>query len=335
MKIVITGATGNVGTSLLETLAQDSAVDELLGLARRKPNVSFEKTRFVSVDVAKDDLVPHLAGADAVVHLAWMIQPIPKEKLLEAVNVEGSRRVFEATIAAGVPSLVYASSVGTYAASTKDHPVDESWSTAGIPSSLYSRQKAYVERQLDGVEREHPELRIVRMRPGLTFKRGSASEMHRYFLGRLVPSWLLDKRFIPVVPDIPQLRFQGVHTRDVAQAYRLALLSDVRGAFNLAADPVLDPDVLAKLFRARKVRIKARTLRRLLNVTYRLRLQPSSPGLLDMALQIPIMDVSRANEVLRWRPSMSSTEALMEVFEGIGDKAGMRTGPLEPARQLS
>jgi UDP-glucose 4-epimerase len=37
MHIVITGATGNVGTSVIESLATDTEVTSVLGLARRMP----------------------------------------------------------------------------------------------------------------------------------------------------------------------------------------------------------------------------------------------------------------------------------------------------------
>ena len=58
---------------------------------------------------------------------------------------------------------------------------------------------------------------------------------------------------IPFVPDVPGLRFQTVHSYDVGEAYRLAATGDARGAFNVAAEPVIDPDALARLLHARKV----------------------------------------------------------------------------------
>jgi uncharacterized protein YbjT (DUF2867 family) len=79
MRIAITGATGNVGAALVAALAADSAVDELVGVARRPPGESFPLTRFVQADIADDDLAVAFAGADAVVHLAWEIQPSPAQ----------------------------------------------------------------------------------------------------------------------------------------------------------------------------------------------------------------------------------------------------------------
>ena len=67
-----------------------------------------------------------------MVHLAWLIQPGRDESVTARVNLHGSRRVFDAVVAARVSSLIYASSVGAYSAGPKDRLVDESWPTDGI-----------------------------------------------------------------------------------------------------------------------------------------------------------------------------------------------------------
>jgi nucleoside-diphosphate-sugar epimerase len=241
MRVVITGASGNVGTSLLNALAGEPEVDSILGIARRRPAIQFPKTSWAEANVATDDLEPLFAGTDAIVHLAWLIQPSRDERVLQATNVEGSRRVFEAAARAGVRTVVYASSVGAYSPGPKDRPVDESWPTDGIESSFYARHKAAVERLLDRFELDHPSIRVVRLRPGLIFKREAATEIRRLFAGPLLPGWLARRSLIQIVPDVPRLRFQAVHSLDVGDAYRRALVDDVRGAFNIAAEPVLDP----------------------------------------------------------------------------------------------
>src|SRR3954466_4867992 len=149
MRVVVTGATGNVGTAVLRALRDEAAVDEIVGVARRLPAVAPPpKTAWARADVSRDDLEPLLRGADCVVHLAWLIQPSRDERVTRATNVDGSRRVFEAAAAADVPAIVYASSIGAYAAGPKDRAVDESYPTTGIPTSFYSRHKAAVERSL-------------------------------------------------------------------------------------------------------------------------------------------------------------------------------------------
>jgi UDP-glucose 4-epimerase len=329
MRVVVVGASGNVGTSVLATLAADAGVDAILGLARRRPRLEMPKTEWAVADVSSDELAPHFSGADAVIHLAWAIQPSRDQETVRRINVDGSARVFEATARAGVPILVYASSVGTYSTGPKDRAVDESWPTDGIPTSFYARHKAAVERLVDEFEAEHEDVRVVRLRPGLIFKREAASEIRRYFAGPLLPSRLVKDRLIPVIPDVPRLRFQAVHADDVAQAYRLAIKGDVRGAFNIAADPVLDPDRLAEVLDARRVKVPARVLRAGASISWRLRLQPTPPGWLDMALAVPIMNTLRARTELGWKPTVSSADALLELLDGIRSSRGFPTPPLD------
>ncbi|HEX2047993.1 MAG TPA: NAD-dependent epimerase/dehydratase family protein [Acidimicrobiales bacterium] len=321
MRVVVVGATGNVGTSLVRALSTDPAVTSVVGLARRIPEWVVPKVEWAAADISGDDLDGPLTGADVVVHLAWLIQPSHRLDVLEATNVTGSKRVFEATAKAGAKALVYASSVGAYSFGPKDRPVDESWPTEGIPTSFYARHKAATERMLDRFEADHPSVRVVRMRPGLIFKREAASGIRRLFVGRLLPPPLLRPSRIPLVPRTERLVFQAVHTEDVAEAYRLAIVGDVRGAFNLAADPVLDPDELARILGARPVPVPAQVLRTAADVSWRAHLQPTPPGWVDLAVGVPVLDTARARTELGWQPTRTSGEALVELLNGLADKA--------------
>lgn len=336
MRIVVVGATGNVGISLVRALKDRPEVDHIVGIARRPPGNEEPADRgyggkvgWVAADLMADDVLPAFEGADAVVNLAWQIQPARHRGQMHLVNVHGSRRVFEAALACGVGTIVHASSVGVYAPGPKDRAVDETWPHTGIASSSYSRDKATVEAMLDRLEAARPNLRVVRLRPALIFQRDAGTEIARYFLGPLVPRSVVRPRLVPVVPLPEQMRFQAVHTDDVAEAYVAALLKDVRGAFNIAADPVLDSQHLARLFHARPVRTPPGLVRALADVTYRLHLQPTDAGWVDMGLLTPLMDVTRARVELGWQPRMSADAALLDLTEGIHDKA---TGPTPALR---
>ena len=328
MRVVVTGATGNVGTSVVEALRADPDVDSVTGLARRPPDWRLPGVEWVGADVATTDLVPVFRGADAVVHLAWLIQPSHHLDVVRTVNVDGSARVFRAVAEAGVPSLVYASSLGAYSPGPKDRAVDEAWPTAGIDSSFYARHKSEVERLLDDFEAQHPTIRVVRLRPALIFKREAASAIRRVFFGPLVPTRLLRPEWIPVVPRVDKLVFQCVHTSDVADAYRRAVTSDARGAFNIAADPVLDPEELGRLLHARPVPVPAAALRALAQLSWNLHLQPTPPGWLDMALCAPVLDTTRARRELGWSPRFSAHEAVLDLLGGLAAGASGPTPAL-------
>jgi nucleoside-diphosphate-sugar epimerase len=331
MRVVVTGATGNHGSSLIRLLASDPRVTAVVGVARRRPELSVDRTTFVTADLTKDDLTGLLRGADALVHLAWLIQPMRDERVTHATNVEGSQRLFAAAAAAGVPRIVYASSVGAYSPGPKVRRVDESWPTDGIPSSYYSRHKAAVERVLDSFEAAHPEIRVVRVRPGLVFKREAGTQIRRLFGGPFLPNGLLRRALVPIVPADNRLRFQAVHTEDLADAYaRCVFDDDFRGAVNVAAEPVLDPRQLGRALGASPVPVPGGLLRAAADVTFRLRLQPTAPDWVDLALGVPIMDVTRAREELGWTPRYSALDAFNALFDGMREGAGDATPPLAP-----
>ncbi|CAN5641918.1 NAD-dependent epimerase/dehydratase family protein [soil metagenome] len=329
MRIVITGASGNVGTSLTTLLQNDNRVDEIVGIARRKPSWTLPKVRFVQREIGTDDLGPDLAGADALIHLAWIIQPARDLAAMHQVNVVGSRRLWDAAAKAGVPTIIHASSVGAYSPRRGTDPVSEDYPTDGIVTSAYSRQKAYVERQLDAFELAHPDTRVVRLRPGLIFKGGAATEIHDYFLGPLVPRALLRRDWLPALPDDGRIRFQAVHSDDIARAYQAVLHSDIRGAVNVADEAVIDMPRLAELLETRTVRIPSAAIRAAAATTFAARLQPTPAGWVDLAQQAPAMDISRAHDRLDWRPQRSGADALLELLEGLSEGWAGRTPPLK------
>lgn len=335
MRIVIVGASGNVGFALARRLAPEPGV-ELVGVARRVPRAgAVPIAEWQACDIARDDLEEVFRGADAVVHLAWEIQPSHDLAQLIRTNIAGSERVFTAVARARVPVLVYASSVGAYSRGPKDHRVDETWPVAEISSSFYSRHKVEVERLLDRFEREHPDVRVARLRPGLIFSREAASEIRRFFIGPLFPAPLAHPSLVPFVPRLPGLAFQCVHSADGADAYARAVLSDARGAFNVAAEPVLDVDRLARLLGARTVPVPVSVVRALVSATWHARLQPMPPGWVDLALGVPLMDCTRIERELGWKAARTAEAALLELLEGLRRGEGVETPPLEPSREAA
>ncbi|MGC5017284.1 NAD-dependent epimerase/dehydratase family protein [Micromonospora sp. DT47] len=341
MRIVVVGASGNVGTAVLRRLRQEPGL-ELVGVARRLPGPDagepYDQVEWHSCDVgapgAAGTLAAIFAAAQAVVHLAWQIQPSHDQRTLHRTNVGGSRAVTEAAVQAGVPALVYASSVGTYAPGPKDHPISERWPATGVPGSSYSRDKAEVEAMLDQVEREHPELRVVRLRPGLTFQRDAGTEITRYFLGPLAPVRLLRYGRIPVVPANRRLRMQAVHADDVADAYAKAVLGDARGAFNVAADPVLAPELVARHFKGWTIPVAAPVLRAAAALTWRFRLQPVDAGWVELGLNAPLMSSERAETELGWHPKVDALTALKDLFAGMAQGSHTNAPPLSATPDL-
>lgn len=336
MRIVVTGATGNVGSQVVPQLLSSPEVTSVVGLARRLPASPDPEVEWHAVDVAEGDLVPLLRGADVVVHLAWLLQPAHEPDEMRRVNVEGTRRVLEAVAEAGVPALVHASSVGAYSPGppktaggasprvTEDHP------TGGIGTSTYSRHKAEAERMLDAFEAVHPERRVVRLRPGIVLQAAAASELARYFLGPFVPQSLVRRGLLPVVPAIDRLAFQVVHASDMARAYVLAATTPVTGAFNIATEPVLDPPTLAAILGARQVPVPSPVARAFVDLTWRLHVQPTDPGWVDIGRETPLLDTTRARTELGWTPEHDAAQALLETVDAMSAGRGGGSPVLRP-----
>jgi UDP-glucose 4-epimerase len=329
VKVVVTGATGNVGTALLRRLAEEPDV-RVHGISRRPPADAppYQGLDWTPVDIgqpgAEELLGIAFEKADAVVHLAWLIQPSRDERQLYRTNVAGSSRVFTAAAEAGVPHLVHMSSVGAYSPTRKDHRVDESWPVNGVTSSFYSRHKAAVEHMLNQYETS---MLISRPRPGLILQPDAGSEIHDYFLGRLVPKALFRHK-IPILPLPKDLVLQFVHSDDVAEAIALILQHRLHGPVNLVAEPVVTPRVLAELLGGRHLPIPPRLLRLLANLTWRLRLQPTPPGWVDLGLTAPLLDATRARTELGWKPVHDARETLRSLVRGIGEGKHVQASPV-------
>ncbi|MUK00548.1 NAD-dependent epimerase/dehydratase family protein [Vibrio cholerae] len=350
MRIAVIGATGNVGTAVLSRLQQavrdreaiqrsgyDTDVDtiSITAVARTVPDTSrapYDGVDWHAIDIGTDDgrdaLTLALRGADAVVHLAWAIQPNRDEPAMHRTNVTGTANALSAAGAAGVRQFICASSVGAYSRSGKDTRRDESWPTDGIPSSHYSRHKAEQERLLDAFEEEFPEIPVARLRPGLIFQGQAGSEVGRYFLGPLVPKVLLGGLPLPVLPIPAAFVFQAVHADDVAEAFWRVIVRRASGAYNIAAEPELNPERVADLLGARRViGIPVRLLRFVVGASWSLGLQRTDPGWIDMAAQSPVMDTTRARIELGWNAEHSSREAMAEVLAGLRGGEGHDGSP--------
>ena len=324
MRVVVVGATGNLGTAVLRRLHAAPEVTGLAGIARRLPRTADEPyggVQWFPLDIAAPDarqqLEHALRGADAVVHLGWALQPSHHDSVMHAVNVVGTKNVLEAAAAAGVRQVVVASSVGTYKSGPKGRRVDEGFSTKGLRRSSYSRHKAENERAMTAFEAAHPDVTVTRLRPGLVFQAAAASEIVGLFLGRWVPTRWMQRFAPPFLPLSPRFVSQVVHADDVADATWRAIDRRAGGAFNLAAEPPVDSADIARAFRSRLLPVPYRLLRLVVQVTWLLRLQPTEPGWLDIAAKIPVMSTDRARRVLGWAPRHSSDATLREFARAI------------------
>ncbi|MDA2892609.1 NAD-dependent epimerase/dehydratase family protein [Mycolicibacterium sp. BiH015] len=328
-RIVVTGASGNVGAGVLRTLARLEPDAEVIGVCRRPPpdNSGFyHGVHWYAVDLSAPDaaaqLVPAMRGSDVVIHLALAILPVDDEEYLYRANVLGTQAVLDAMTEAGVGHLVYASSLGIYSPGP-GRLVSEESPTAGQGASTYSRHKVLVESLLDDFEARNPGTVVSRFRPTVVVQRDAASEIRSLYLGPFIPRAalrLLQRRALPVLPLPNDLSLQFVHADDVGDAVIRLMQSRARGSFNIASD-VLDRKQLAALVGARPIDVDPSLMRRAVVALHRLGVVAVTPGWYDVATRSPLMDTAKARQELGWSPARPSTDAARELIDGLADGA--------------
>ncbi|OBK15710.1 NAD-dependent epimerase/dehydratase family protein [Mycobacterium asiaticum] len=339
-RVVITGASGNVGTALLHRLAEADTDYDIVGIARREPPQQdvYRGVDWRQLDVAEDGADTKLQNifreADCVVHLAWGFQPTRNLRYLYDVGIRGTSAVLRAADSAGVPHLVHMSSLGTYAQGRYGEKVDESWSTAGLGTSVYSRSKAAAEKLFDDYESTHPDSTgITRLRPGLILQRRAAAGLRRYTLPAYIdPAWL---RWLPVLPVDRALTVAVVHSEDVADACARVIDRRALGPFNLAAEPPVTRDDIARILGAKPIHVPAALLGPVVQASWRARLQPIDRGWFDMAFAAPLLATDRARRELEWSPRWSSLEALEDLVDGLLHDTGTPSPVLRPRSLLT
>ncbi|OLZ57763.1 NAD-dependent epimerase/dehydratase family protein [Amycolatopsis keratiniphila] len=336
MRIVVTGASGNIGTALLRVLSGEG--HDVIGVARHRPDTTvapYSSARWVQQDVGANDAWEELTGlfrgADAVVHLAWAIHPRADDPAMRRTNMAGSANVLRAAADAGVEHIVCASSVAAYTPADRWHEVDEDWPCGGLAESAYSVGKAAFETQLDEFCRRYPDIGVARIRPCGVVQPDAAAEFSGWLLSPLAPPLPLGGDWLPV-PLWPGLRMQVVHADDVARAIRAILDRRATGAFNLAGEPVLKSRDLARLTGGIRIPVPLKLLTSLAWPSWRLGLQPLHPSWLRLADRASLVDTRRAREELGWRPRHDPAATITELLAAI--RAGRRGGsrPLDPPR---
>jgi UDP-glucose 4-epimerase len=326
LTVAVTGPTGDIGRAAVRALERSQNVGRIVGMARRPFDPAahgWKRTDYRRGDVLDRSSVDALVkGADVVVHLAFVIFGGRKET--HAVNLEGSRNVFEAAVAAGVPRLVYTSSVAAYGFHA-DNPdvLAEDVETRGSPDFYYSAQKAELETLLNeviaGSSTEPYVFRpcIVAGPDAPTLIEGFTGR--KVFGDRIRLLWRgLDAvpLVAPVLPD-SGTPFQLVHHDDVAAAIRAAVLGrGEAGTYNLAGEGEITVTDVARELGWRAVRVPRAAVSATAEVVSRVPLVPAEVGWLNAVRKPVLMDTSKARRGLRWRPRFDAAETLRETVEG-------------------
>lgn len=317
LSVAVTGPTGEIGIAAVTALEREPTVERIVGMARRPFDPAAQgwtKTTYQQGDILDREAVEDLvADADVVIHLAFIIMGSREESA--RINLQGTRNVFESTVAAKRPRrLVYTSSVAAYGYhSDNPVPITEDVPPRGSPEHYYSEQKAACEAALAEITEGSP-LEVFILRPCIVAGPNApalADAMPWNQLPVLVRTIAKALPVLkPVVPD-PGYPLQLVHHDDVAAAIALAAVAPAPpGAYNIAGDGLVTVSDVARALGGRPVRVPGAAASAASAALSRLPFVPSVLEWLHVARTSVVMDTSKAKRDLGWEPTYTSAETL-------------------------
>jgi UDP-glucose 4-epimerase len=305
MKVALTGVSGYLGQLILPLLDKHQGVDSILGLDITPCAFDSPKCSFQVGDMRAADSKTLLKGVDVLYHLAFVVEP-PKGMTLETIdeiNIQGSKKVLEGAVAAGVSRIIVASSIAAYGA----HPDNPEVLTEESPLRpnadwYYSRAKGKLEAFLDEVQEQHPEITIIRFRPSAFLGPSIRNPMGKQYLSRAL------------IGTKKGYRIDHCWDEDVAEAFVLALSFPRSAIFNLAGGNPITLDDAARLLGNKVIYLNQGLVSFLVRMAIALGFAPQ--GLrdwVDVATRGSILvSADLAKEQLGWRPRFDSAGALRE-----------------------
>jgi UDP-glucose 4-epimerase len=323
LKVAVTGPTGDLGIALVSALERSRRVKRVVGMARRPfdpADRGWKKTEYRQGDVTdRESVHDAVKGADVVVHLAFSILGAGRDR---AINVEGSRNVFNEAAKAGAERICYASSVAAYGFHD-DNPdwLDEEVPPRGSPEHHYSQQKAEVERVLGEVLLRHSGTSAWVFRPCIVAGPKATTlieEIPYVRISERVPDAVVNLLSImpglkPVIPDAG-IRFQLVHEDDVASAFVAGVLGRGEpGPYNLAGSGTLTMTSLAESLGWYAVPVPELAVGAFAEVVTRLPGTPELANWVEAVRKPVLMKTDRAKKLLGWKPKHTSRGTLKEL----------------------
>ncbi|MGZ4691443.1 MAG: NAD-dependent epimerase/dehydratase family protein [Acidimicrobiia bacterium] len=303
--VAVTGIAGFLGQRLLQRLEAEPDIDRIIGLDLREPTRRSPHLELHRVDIAGHDLKPLLEGADVLVHLAAIVDPIADEPLMARVNIEGTRRVLDAAAAVGVRKIIRLSTTAAYGAwATNPVPLTEDAPLRPNPGFNAAVHAAEVERLLAEWQYDHPAVTITTLRAAPILGAGAHHLWARLFTS---PT---RARVRGATPPL-----QVVHVDDVVQALTLVVQEDHPGVLNVAADGWLSAEDLDALVpRAIVPALPADLLRRSLARLWSSGVGDVPPTVVPY-LVFPWVVASDRLQALGWQPGHTNEETVLETVD--------------------
>jgi UDP-glucose 4-epimerase len=314
VRYLITGGSGYIGGRLVDVLCEREETERIVIVDVRAPRLVKQKTEFVKGDVRdgaaiKDLLERH--EIDALVHLAFILNPIRDEPMMYDVDVNGTQAVLRAASEAGTQQALVTSSATAYGAFPDNpKPIAEDWPVRGAPDFPYARDKADSDRICQLWAAEHPDRVMTIVRPSIVFGPSVDNYIVRSFE---------NGPFVPILDGVDE-EFQLVHEDDVVTALLALLDGKVAGAFNLAGDGTMTWGRAAEMIGKKTRQVSLKNMKRFAGTMWKLRIPRTEapPGNLDFIRYPWVVSTEKLKAATDWQPRFDTLETFKVTMRAKG-----------------
>lgn len=308
MRVAITGAAGYFGRKIIERLDKNDEIEKILGISRREFNHKFKKMDYYRMDVRDVNLKNLFKkySIDAVIHLAFVLNPIHNENEMHDININGFKNVLNATKHANAKKIIVTSSTMVYGA-WQDNPeflIEES-PLRGHKRYYYNKDKIEVEKISREFAEKNKKIKLTILRPCLVL---GPTVNHFY-------SRLLNWPFLPLVDGLnPDMQF--VHEDDVARAYEIFLMNDIEGVFNITGNGTMKWKKIVETAKKKAVSLPSFILYPILSFLWKLRLTEVPPDILDFVKYRWVASNEKAKKEANFIPNYTTEETFRSFLDG-------------------
>lgn len=312
-EVLVTGGSGFFGGVLKRRLLREGFAVTNIDLVRDED--THPALSSVQGDIRDAELLARIFAEhrfEAVFHCAAMLaHDVTDEKMLWTSNVDGTQRLAEAAVAAGVHKFIFISSNCLWGENL-GHAVAEDETPA--PVEIYGQSKLEGERVLEAVRREHPELQVVTLRSPTIIDEG------RLGLLAILFEFIEDNKKVWVVGD-GNTHYQFIFAQDLATACIECLGYGVSNLFHIGSDDVptmrgMYESVIRAAGSGSRVASlpKAPTIAAM-KLAHKLGVSPLGPYHYRMIAESFVFDTARIKRELNWRPTLTNEQMMLRAFE--------------------
>jgi nucleoside-diphosphate-sugar epimerase len=301
MKVLVTGATGVYGRSVVERLHR--AGHEVVAMARNRPRALPAGVSFAAADVRDLDAVTKaMEGCDVVCHLAFVVTPMKDREESRRISVGGTGNVLQAMKRTGARRLVSASSAMSYGANPDNPPLfTEQHEQRPAPDYVYGTDKVAAERLIldSGIE-------AVIARTAVT-------------VGRNIDNLLVDIFAAPSIVGIKDvdIRYQLVHQDDIGRFFAHACETGPAGPVNVSPPDFLPLHRIAEILGRRYVEVSASQALKAIEFMWEHDLADITPGEAAGISYLPRMATDRLRDEWGFECAWSTADAVLDLRRAV------------------